>query len=58
MLLAGPISHTSTQYMDFVEVFNISLGSSTIYFANLNLVYLSIFTGLAALMSADIARKL
>ena len=22
-LLAGPISHTSTQYMDFVEIFNI-----------------------------------
>ena len=25
MLLAGPISHTSTQYRDFVEVFNVSL---------------------------------
>ena len=25
MLLAGPISHTSTQYIDFVEIFNISL---------------------------------
>ena len=34
MLLAGPISHTSTQYMDFVEVFNISLDLSTIYCAN------------------------
>ena len=22
MLLAGPISHTSTQYMDFVKIFN------------------------------------
>ena len=34
MLLAVPISHTSTQYMDFVEIFNISLDFSTIYFAN------------------------
>ena len=34
MLLAGPISHTSTQYMDFVESFNIPLDLSTIYFAN------------------------
>ena len=33
VLLAGPFSHTSTQYMDFVEVFNISLDLSTIYFA-------------------------
>ena len=33
MLLAGPISHTSTQYMDFVETFNISLDFYTIYFA-------------------------
>ena len=31
MFLAGPISHTSTQYMDFVEIFNISLDLSTIY---------------------------
>ena len=31
MLLAGPISHTSTQYMDFVETFNISLDLSTTY---------------------------
>ena len=29
MLLAGPISHTSSQYMDFVEIFNISLDQST-----------------------------
>ena len=34
MLLAGPISHTSTQYMDFVEIFNVSLDLSTVYFAN------------------------
>ena len=32
MLLAGPISHTSIQYMDFVEIFNVSLDLSTIYF--------------------------
>ena len=34
MLLGGPISHTNTQYMDFVEIFNISLDFSTIYFAH------------------------
>ena len=28
MLLAGPISHISTQYTDFVEIFNISLDLS------------------------------
>ena len=33
-VLAGPISHTSTQYMDFVEIFNISLDLSTIYIAH------------------------
>ena len=33
MLLAGPISHTSTQYMDFVEIFNIVLDLSAIYFS-------------------------
>ena len=32
MLLAGPISHTRTQYMDFVKIFNISLDLSSIYF--------------------------
>ena len=32
--LAGPISHTSTQYMDFVEIVSISLDLSTIYFAH------------------------
>ena len=30
-LLAGPISHTSIQYMDYVEIFNISLDLSAIY---------------------------
>ena len=35
MLLAGSISHTTTQYMDFVEIFNISLDLSSIYFARL-----------------------
>ena len=34
MLLAGPISHTSIQYIDFVEIFNVSLDFSTIYFAD------------------------
>ena len=32
VLLAGPVSHTSTQYMDFVEIFNIVLDLSTAYF--------------------------
>ena len=34
VLLAGPISHNSTQYMDFVEIFYISLDLSTIYFSH------------------------
>ena len=34
MLLAGLISHTSTQYMDFVEIYNIVLDLSTIYFSD------------------------
>ena len=34
MLLAGPISHTGIQYIDFVKIFNISLDLSTIYFTN------------------------
>ena len=38
MLLAGPISHTSSQYMDFIKIFNISLDLSTIHFAHFNLV--------------------
>ena len=33
MLLAGPISHTSTQYIDFVVVY-ISLDLSAIYFTH------------------------
>ena len=36
MLLDGPVSHTSTQYMDFVEIFNIVLDLSTIYFSHLS----------------------
>ena len=34
MLLAGPISRTSTQYMDFVEIFTISQDLSANYFAH------------------------
>ena len=34
MLLVGPISHTGTQYMDFVKTFNISLDLSAVYFAH------------------------
>ena len=32
MLLAGPISHTGIAYMNFFEIFNVSLDLSTIYF--------------------------
>ena len=31
VLFAGPISYPGTQCMDFVEIFNISLDSSTIF---------------------------
>ena len=34
VLLAGPISHTSTRCMDFVEIFNIVLDLSTICFSD------------------------
>ena len=34
MLLARPISHASTQYKDFVEISNISMDLSAIYFAH------------------------
>ena len=33
MLLARSVSHNSIQYMDFVEIFSVSLDLSTIYFA-------------------------
>ena len=33
-LLAGPDSHTSKQYTDFVQIFNVSLDLSTIYIAH------------------------
>ena len=36
MLVVGPISHTDTQCMDFVDIFNISLDLSTIYFVHFN----------------------
>ena len=36
VLLVGPVSHTSTQYIDFVEIFNISLDLSIIYFAHVS----------------------
>ena len=34
MLLAGPISHISTQCMDFIEIFNIVPDLATIYFSH------------------------
>ena len=37
MLLAGPVSHASTQYMDLVEIFNTVL--------DLSIFYLSHFSG-------------
>ena len=33
MLLAGPVSHISIQYMDFVDIFSVCLDLSTIQFA-------------------------
>ena len=38
LLLAGSISHTSIQYMDFVEIFSVSLDLCTVYFTFLILV--------------------
>ena len=32
MLLVGPVSHTTIQHMDFVEIFNVSFDLSTHYF--------------------------
>ena len=34
----APVSHTSAQYIDFVEIFNISLDLSAIYFAHFSSV--------------------
>ena len=34
VLLAGPISHISIQYVDFFEISSVSLDLSTIYFAH------------------------
>ena len=36
MLLIGPISHNSKFCMDFVEIFNLLLDSSPVYFAHFN----------------------
>ena len=38
MILVGPISHTGTQYMNFVDILNISLNLSAIYFAHFKVV--------------------
>ena len=43
VLLAGQVSHTSIQYMDFVEFFNVSLDLSPIYFIFLILVGVELF---------------
>ena len=34
MLLAGPVSHTCTQYTDFVDILDVTLDLTTIYFAH------------------------
>ena len=34
MFLAGPVSHSIIQCMDFIEIFNLSLDFSTVYFAH------------------------
>ena len=34
VLLAGPISHTSTRHINFVKIFSVSLDLSAIYFAH------------------------
>ena len=49
MLLGGPISHTSIQYMDFVEIFNVSLDLSTIYFIS-SFWWVLIFLCIAAIV--------
>ena len=36
VLLAGAVSHTSTQCMDFVKILNIVLDLSTIYVSHLS----------------------
>ena len=36
LLLAGPVSQTTIVYMDFIEIFNVSLDLSTIYLAHFN----------------------
>ena len=43
VLLAGPISQTSFQHMDFVNIFNVSLDLSTIYFAHWVLSFLCVW---------------
>ena len=34
MLLAGPVSRTGIQFLDFVEIFEIALDLSAIYFVH------------------------
>ena len=43
MLLAGPISHTSTRCMDFVEIFNIILDLSITCFSHFSLLFSLLF---------------
>ena len=51
ILLAGPVSHTSTQYKDFVEIFNISLDFSTIFLLTLVGIELPLCIGVTLSLS-------
>ena len=42
MLLSGPVSHTSIQYIYFVEIFNVSLDLSTNYLAHFTVYFLKL----------------
>ena len=48
MLLAGPITHTCIPYMDFVEIFNVSLDLFSIYSAHLVCAELPLCTAVMA----------
>ena len=50
MLLAGPVSHTGFQYIDFVEIFSVSLDLSTIYFALFSGCWASFLSGSCSIL--------
>ena len=53
MLLAGPISHSSIQHMDFVEILNILLDLSTFYFIFLILVGVELYLCTAVIVDPE-----